>query len=125
MARPDLKPRTVGEILDAAFTVYRGQFARLALVALIAALPALVVATVFAGDAAAAARSWYGMISDSARTNRGDFERAMQDSFEAAFKLQPFVILSSVLQSVERATCVVTMSFVATAAIRRERAGSA
>src|SRR5262245_36311290 len=32
VTRPDLKPRTVGEILDAAFNVYRGQFARLALV---------------------------------------------------------------------------------------------
>ena len=125
MSHPDLKPRTVGEILDAAFNVYRGQFARLALVALVAALPALVVATLFAGDAAAAARSWYGMITESARTNRGDFNRSLQDSLEAAYKLQPFAILSSVLQSIERATCVTAMSFVAAAAIRRESAGSA
>jgi len=123
--RPDLKPRTVGEILDAAFNVYRGQFARLALVALVAALPALVVATVFAGDAAAAARSWFGMITESGRTNRGDFNRALQDSLDAAYKLQPFAILSGVLQSIERATCVTAMSFVAAAAIRREPAGSA
>ena len=120
----DLKPRTVGELLDGAFNIYRRQFARLALLSLIVSLPALVVATLLAGDAAAAARSWYNAIAESARTNRGDFETAMRDSMNAASTLQPFAILSSVLQSIARAGGVVTMSLVAAAAIRRERAAS-
>jgi hypothetical protein len=124
VTRPDLKPRTVGEILDAAFYVYRAQFVRLALVSLIASLPALVVATILAGDAAAAARNWYTAITESARTNRGDFEAALKDSMNAAYTLQPFAILSSVLQSIARATGVVTMCLVADAAVRRERAAS-
>lgn len=124
MADWDLRPRTVGELLDAAFCVYRRQFARLVLLAVIVSAPALVVSTVFADDAAAAARDWWGMITTSSRTNRGDFGAAFESSMRAAGELQPFMILSGLLQSIERASGVVTMAAVAAAALRREPAAS-
>ena len=117
----DLKPRTVGELLDAAFFVYRRQFARLLLVAVIVSLPALAVAAVYSGDAAAAVRDWWAMLMDSSRRNHGgDFTTAISDSMKAVEKIQPFLMLSAFLQSTERAAGVVTMSFVAAAAVRRE-----
>ncbi len=118
----DLKPRTVGELLDASFCVYRRQFARLLLIAVIVSAPALVVSTVFADDAAAAARDWWSIITQSSRSNHGDFGRAFEDSLRAAGELQPFILLSSLLQSMGRAAGVVTMAAVAAAALRRERA---
>lgn len=118
----DLKPRTVGELLDAAFCVYRRQFGRLLLIAVIVSAPALVVSTVFADAAAAAARDWWGMISQSSRSNHGDFGKALDDSMRAAGELQPFILLSGLLQSMERAAGVVTMAAVAAAATRRQRA---
>lgn len=125
MADLDLKPRTVGELLDAAFFVYRRQFARLLLIAVIVSLPALVLATIYAGDAAEAARGWWAQLMESSHRNSGgDFSRAFEDSFRAVSKLQPFLLLSALLQSTERAAGVVTMAFVAAAALRRETAPS-
>ena len=120
----DLKPRTVGELLDAAFYVYRRQFPRLVLVAVIVSFPALVITAIYAHDAAAAASDYWTRIMDNARQNTGDVEKAFTNSFNAISKLQPFLLLSQFLQSLERAGGVVAMSIVGAAALRRERAPS-
>ncbi len=121
MPARDLKPRTVGELLDAAFFVYRRHFTRLVLIAMTVSLPALVVAAFYAGDAAAAVRSWWDQIAASARHNQGgDVFRAFDDSMRAAQKIQPIALLQGVLQSFERAAGVVTMAVVAESVLRRE-----
>jgi hypothetical protein len=117
----DLAPRTVGELLDASFFVYRRQFARLVLVAMIVSLPALLVAVMYADGAAAALRSFWDDLMSSVDHNRGgDFLKALEDSNRATAKIQGFALLMGVLQSIERAGGAVTMAVVAAAALRRE-----
>jgi hypothetical protein len=119
----DLAPRTVGELLDASFFVYRRQFSRLVLTSMIVSLPALVVAIAYAGDAAAALRSFVDEFMSSVRHNAGgDFLQSIEAANRAAAKIQPIALLMGVLQSFERAGGVVTMSVVAAAALRRETA---
>ena len=43
---PDLRPRTVGELLDGSFFLYRRYFGRFLLVATVVSLPALILAQV-------------------------------------------------------------------------------
>jgi hypothetical protein len=117
----DMRPRTVGEILDAACFVYRRHFARLVLVSLAVSLPAIVVAIVFSEGAAAAVSAWWDALMEGARKNRdGDLFAALRTSMDAADKVQGFALLAGVLQSFERAAGVVTMSVAAAAALGRE-----
>jgi hypothetical protein len=119
----DLRPRTVGELLDAAFFVYRRQFARLVLVAFVVSVPALVLATLYAGEAAVATRELWHRITETASRPDGMFgdERLMRamDSF------QPFALLSGVLQSGSRAAGVATIALAGAAALRRSAPPSA
>jgi len=117
----DLAPRTVGELLDAAFFVYRRGFARLLLVTLLVSLPALVVAVLFADDAANALRSWWGVLTEGMHPKPGDDAfSAFRLSMQANAKIQGIAFLMGLLQAFERSAGVVTMSVVAAAALRRE-----
>ena len=121
MTERDLAPRTVGELLDAAFYVYRRGFFRLVLVALIVSVPAIVVAALFADDAAAALRSYWAALTDNiARPRNDDPLAAFQRTLDVATKMQGVALLMGALQAFERAGGVVTMSVVAGAALSRE-----
>jgi hypothetical protein len=125
VAHADLKPRTVGEILDGAFNVYRAQFARLALVGILVSVPAVVVAAIFADDAAAAMRAYTSIVEDSAARPSSDPMAPMRMMLGAMEKIIPLSVLAFALQALSRAAAAVAMALVADAAIRRERSAPA
>jgi hypothetical protein len=120
VARPDLKPRTVGEILDASFNVYRVQFARLALVGILVSVPAVVIAAIFSSDAAAALRAYTNLLQESATRPSSDPTQQLRLMMEAMGKLVPISLLAFGLQALSRAAAAVAMALVANAAMRRE-----
>jgi hypothetical protein len=122
VAATDLRPRTVGELLDAAFFVYRSQFARLLLVAVVVSLPGVLSATLLAEDASAASAAFLDKTLENMSRRDGDFVASFQRSLEANALIQPYLLLSSVMQAFARSAGIVTMSFVAAAALRRARA---
>lgn len=122
MTRTDLKPRTIGEILDAAFNVYRGQFARLALAGILVSIPAVVIAAIFSKDAAAALRSYTTMMEDYATHPQSDPFAQMKLVFDAMGQLVPISVLAFALLALSRATVAVAMARVADAALSRELA---
>lgn len=120
MAAIDLTPRTVGEILDGAFAVYRRRFLRLLALTFVVSLPALVFAAFFAGDAGAAAVAWWDVLAKTARTNPGDLQAAMQASNAGISKLQPYLLAQAAFQAFERAAGVVCMAITLRSVLARE-----
>jgi len=115
----DLKPRTVGEILDASFSVYRRQFTRLALVAIVVSAPAIVIAAVYSGGAAAAVREFSETIVGASKAPGNDPWKLLEKMVSAYGKLVPAAVLATFLQALSRAGVAAAMAPVALAAVRR------
>jgi len=125
VTKSDLKPRTIGELLDGAFNLYRGQFSRLALVGIVVSVPAVVIAAIFASDAAAALRAYTRMLEDGAAHPSSDPMQQFRLMFDAMGKLMPISVLAFGLQALTRAATAVAMALVVGSAMRRERAAPA
>jgi hypothetical protein len=121
----DLRPRTIGELLDASFTVYRRAFVRLVLVATVVSVPSMLVATIWAGAAADAMRSYVAILEDMVRHPSQDATKAVEAMFSAVGKILPISLLGNLLQAVSRGASAVAMALAASAAIRREPMPSA
>jgi hypothetical protein len=120
VAEPDLKPRTIGELLDAAFTVYRHDFVRLLLAAVIVSIPAVLLAALTAREVAEAMRDAERMMQKALVPNTADPLKPLQTVFSAYGKLAWPSLLAIVLQAISRAGAALMMAPVAAAAIRRE-----
>jgi hypothetical protein len=114
-----MKPRTVGELLDAAFTVYRRQFARLALVAIVISAPTVVVAAIYSSDAAAALREFTATVQDNANSNAQDPWQTLTRMLGAWGRLIPTSLLGFGLTALARAATALAMTPVVVAALRR------
>lgn len=120
----DLKPRTVGELLDAAFYVYRRQFFRLAALAVVVSVPALVIVTLNADAAAEAAGQFWDWFQTAMRQpeKQKDFAAFFREEMRVLAKIQPLAILSQALSALSRASAFVCMAIAGSAALRREKA---
>ena len=70
---PDLRPRTVGELLDGSFFLYRRYFGRFLIVATAVSLPTLIVAGVTAEQSTEILRKAFEASFENARNPEPDF----------------------------------------------------
>ena len=119
MTPRDLRPRTVGELLDAAFFVYRRHFARLALVGILVSVPAVVLAACYSREAAAAVRDFTEKMTEAGKPGRDPFD-ALERMKNAYGSIVPTSLLALALQAASRAAAALAMTPVALAALRRE-----
>lgn len=118
--RVRIAPRTLGEILDASFQVYRKGFVRLLVASLTVNLPVIVVAALFAGDAANAMTGYMTALETGMRPNPQEPFRPLMDLMHAMSGLTPLILLTTVLNAVSRAGVACAMVPAALAAVRRE-----
>ncbi|MCE9637982.1 MAG: hypothetical protein K8T90_19960 [Planctomycetes bacterium] len=124
---PELRPRTVGEILDASFHLYRQRFGPLLLASTILSIPTL-AASVLLSDGAGAALGDYMTAAmrymEASGSSGGKFSPAMTEALNGmmaqARDVQLYTILSSVFQSVSRAGGCLAGAMIAFAAVRHE-----
>lgn len=117
---PDLRPRTVGELLDGSFFLYRRYFGRFLLVATIVSLPALVMAGLTAEMSGDALRDYFQSTYDSLRV---DQKPTLEDTFarmNTSARFQVFALLGALLQSLSRGASVAMMAVATAAAISGE-----
>lgn len=123
LASARLRPRTVGEILDASFVLYRRRFGSLLLATTILSLPTLVVAIVLSEPAGLAFHDYMGAATDyfraSARSAKPDFE-AFDRVMDAMPGVQLYALVSSLMQALSRGGACVAGALVAAAAVRGE-----
>jgi len=110
----------VGELLDAAFCVYRRQFARLALVAILISVPTVVVAAIYSHDAADALRDFTASMEGAARADPNDPWKAFSRMWDGYGRIIPTSLIAAGLQAFARAAAALAMTPVALAALRRE-----
>jgi len=116
----DLAPRTVGELLDASFFVYRRHFATLALVAVVVSVPTVVIAVLYSAAAAAAVRDSTQSILDATRAHPNDPWKLLSQVVDAYGMLLTPALVATLLQALSRAGVAAAMVPVASAAVRRE-----
>jgi len=118
---PDLRPRTVGELLDGSFFLYRRYFARFLLVATIVSLPALVMAGLTAKMSGDALRDYFQSTYDSLRVDKPPTLGDAFSRFGTSARFQVFMLLGALLQSLSRGASVAMMAVATAAAISGER----
>lgn len=104
-----LRPRSVGEILDASFALYRRRFGSLLLATTVLSIPALVFAALIAGPSGEAFQQYMGSASDYFRQtihDGGRPTRAQQEAMEAVLANSKdvwiFGAISALLQAMSR-----------------------
>lgn len=118
--RVRIAPRTLGEILDASFQVYRKGFVRLLVASLIVNLPVIVTAAIFSGEAATAMASYMTGLEAGMRPNPQEPFRPLMDMMHAMGGMTPLILLTTVLNAVSRGGVACAMVPAAYAAVRRE-----
>lgn len=116
----DLAPRTVGELLDASFFVYRRYFGRLALVAAVASAPTIVIAVLYSEAAANAVRDSTRAMLEATQPHGSDPTEMLRRMLSAYGTLLTPAMVGGLLQALSRAAVAAAMAPVALAAIRRE-----
>ncbi len=109
---PSLRPRTVGELLDGSFVLYRRHFGKLLLVATLVSLPALVVAGVTAEESTAVLSNVLYDTLESARRNQGNLLQHLRDSLQSAEGLERLSVISALIQAVSRGGAAAAMAVV-------------
>lgn len=110
----ELRARTVGEILDASFALYRRRFGTLLLVSTVMSLPTLVAAVVFAAPNARATGDYVSVVAEvfqdalHERVKTGDEAREFMERMNgAAVSVQLYALLGALFQALSRgAVCV-------------------
>ena len=99
---PDLRPRSVGELLDGSFFLYRRFFGRFLIVATAVSLPALIVAGLTAEQSTQILREATDAWLENLRHPETDPLKAFanQPAMDPEFQLMSFV--ANVLQSLSR-----------------------
>ncbi len=125
--RPDLRPRTVAELLDGSFFLYRRHFGRLLMTVTLLSVPTLVIAALTARFATDALRTVFESLVESSTRNpqKYDFGAQLRDQFTMQSQMLPVSVLMSVLQSVSRGGSVAVMAVAAAFAVNRETLPSA
>lgn len=120
MASPsDLRPRTVGELLDGSFFLYRRYFGRFLIVATVVSLRALVIAGLTAKESTDVLRdAWQNMV-DSVRHPKTDPFEAFREQLDLNVRIQIVAFVSAILQSFSRGAAVATMAVATWAAVNR------
>ncbi len=117
---PDLRPRTVGELLDGSFFLYRRYFGRFLLVATLVSLPTLVVAGLTAEKSTEILRQAFDAWFQNVRHPEPDPIKAMmnQPAFDPEFQMMS--LIAAALQSLSRGAATATMAVATAFAVRRE-----
>ena len=116
----DLRPRTVGELLDSSFTVYRRRFWTLLTAVTLVSLPTLIGAALYAEPAAQAitgyfewAYSWQQKGSDF------DTEQYFAEWMDQYSRLTPMILLTTLFQALSRGGALAIGAMAAWYAVRR------
>ena len=120
-----LRPRTVGEILDASFTLYRRRFWPLLLVATVFSVPTLVVAVAVSSsisNGAADTMEGFGAYYRALERTQGRWDKNVLDAYletlNRAMKMNLVLYLTQIAQSFSRGATCVAAATVAWAAVR-------
>ena len=116
----DLRPRTVGELLDGSFFLYRRYFGRFLIVATIVSLPTLIVAGLTAEQSTEVLRDAFESAFENARHPETDFMKAMSKQPAMDPKFQVMSLLATALQSLSRGAATAAMAVATAYAVRRE-----
>jgi preprotein translocase subunit SecG len=123
---PDLRPRTVGEILDASFQLYRKRFGTLLLACTILSVPSLAAAVLLShgagdafGDYLGAAMRYFEAAGSSHR-NSPAMRDALNKMLAQATEVQIYGLASTALQALSRGGACIAGAIVTFAAVRRE-----
>ncbi len=116
---PDLRPRTVGELLDGSFFFYRRYFGRFLLLATIVSLPTLVLAGVTAENAADVLRDALQSSLDSIRHPKADPLEVLGEQLALNLRAQTYGLIGTLLQAVSRGGAIAVMAVVTCAAVQR------
>jgi hypothetical protein len=126
-APADLRPRTVGEILDASFVLYRRSFGSLLLACTILSIPTLLVAVILARPAGDAFTGYVEAAFEYAKSSARDQGRvsrqtteAVRRMLESSLDVQIWSSLSALLQSLSRGGACLVGAIAARAAITGE-----
>jgi len=122
---PDLRPRSVGELLDGSFFLYRRYFGRFLIVATVVSLPTLIVAGVTAEQSTQVLREAMAASFENARHPETDLLKviANQPAMDPDFQMMSF--LANVLQSLSRGAATATMAVATAYAVSRKAMPSA
>jgi hypothetical protein len=126
-APTDLRPRTVGELLDASFHVYRRCFGPLLLAVTVLSLPTLLVAVLLSKPAGAAfdgyLASGFDYVRQSAQSHgkpSKEMMAALERYLDSSVSVWLYSSISTALQALSRGGACVAGALVAWAAVRRE-----
>lgn len=117
---PDLRPRTVGELLDGSFFLYRRYFGRFLLLATIVSLPTLILAGVTAETSADIIREAFQSSFDSIRHPKTDPMEALNEQLAMNLRTQAYSLLSTLLQALSRGGVIAVMAITTWAAVHRQ-----
>lgn len=110
-----LRPRTVGEILDASFQLYRRHFARALLAATIVSLPTLILSALYAGEAGKVMHDymdWAMSYGQKQAAGHFDFQEYWGELMGQVGRLQVIALLGAVLQSASRGGATAVMALI-------------
>lgn len=125
-AADDLRPRTVGEILDAAVALYRRRFGRLLLVATVLSIPTLAFAIAISAPQGESTRDYFGIVAEMfdhmshRRVRTGADQMEFMDRMNrVSWRFQLYSILGGLLQAFARGVVGVAMACAAWEALHR------